>query len=265
MLSGILGLILSLLLLSGSLIGLTKSLQAIFLTKAKMFIRYSTKLNGYVAILVGVGITIIVQSSSVTTSALTPLCGLGVLPLDKMLPLTLGANIGTTCTAMVAALVKLNFNSLQIAFVHLLFNIIGICIWYPIPKMRSIPLGAAKLLGLYASFYRFVPLVYIFVAFFIMPGVLLGVSAMFDVHVAAGVVLLICVLALFVVFELWWIKGLFMQSITPGCYKVLSAEDRNKRNMELEQINREILGLDDEKEQRDTETTGSDDKPHVAV
>merc|ERR1711953_260786 len=121
----------------------------------------SLEVNDYLAIMIGVGITIIVQSSSVTTSALTPLCGIGVLPLHKMLPLTLGANIGTTCTALIASLVSLKFGAVQIALVHLFFNIIGILIWFPIPFVRAVPLAAAKLLGLYASYFRFVPALYL--------------------------------------------------------------------------------------------------------
>ena len=68
--------------------------------QAKKVIMKGTKMNDYLAILVGLGITIIVQSSSVTTSALTPLVGIGVLPVYKMLPMTLGANIGTTFTSI---------------------------------------------------------------------------------------------------------------------------------------------------------------------
>merc|ERR1719399_2335377 len=107
------------------------------MTKANKIIRWSLQLNDYLAILIGVGITIIVQSSSVTTSALTPLCGLGVLPLVKMLPLTLGANIGTTCTALIASLVNPKFAAVQIALCHLFFNIIGITIWFPVAAMRK--------------------------------------------------------------------------------------------------------------------------------
>merc|ERR1711981_379420 len=137
----------------------------VFMTKANSLIRYSLKLNDYLAILIGLGITILVQSSSVVTSALTPLCAIGVLPLVKMLPLTLGANIGTTCTALIASLVSLKFGAVQIALCHLWFNITGILIWFPIPFMRKIPLRAASLLGLYASFYRLTPIVYILVMF----------------------------------------------------------------------------------------------------
>merc|ERR1712217_143588 len=155
---------------------------------AKRVLRYATKLNDYVALLVGLGVTILVQSSSVTTSALTPLCGVGVLPLEKMMPMTLGANIGTTCTALIASLVSLKFGAVQIALVHLSFNIIGILIWFPIPQVRKVPLSAAKLLGLYASFYRFVPIVYILVAFVCIPGICLLIGMTFDASVAGGVV-----------------------------------------------------------------------------
>merc|ERR1712190_417311 len=154
---GIIGLIISIVLLSIGMVGLTKTLHIVFMTKANALIRYSLKLNDYLAILIGFGITILVQSSSVVTSALTPLCAIGVLPLLKMLPLTLGANIGTTCTALIASLVSLKFGAVQIALVHLFFNIIGILIWFPIPVLRRIPIAGAKLLGLYASYYRFVP------------------------------------------------------------------------------------------------------------
>merc|ERR1712228_870034 len=110
---GIIGLILSLLMLSLGMVCLTMLLKKIFMGNAKRLIRYSLKVNDYLAIVIGMCITIIVQSSSVTTSALTPLCGIGVLPLHKMLPLTLGANIGTTCTALIASLVSLKFGAVQ--------------------------------------------------------------------------------------------------------------------------------------------------------
>ena len=57
-----------------------------------------------------------------------------------MLPLTLGANIGTTVTGLLAALVSGKVEALQVALCHLFFNISGIIIWYPIPFMRKVPL-----------------------------------------------------------------------------------------------------------------------------
>merc|ERR1712242_89867 len=86
-------------------------------------------------------------------------------PLIKMLPLTLGANIGTTCTALIASLVSLKFGAVQIALVHFFFNVVGILIWFPVPPMRRVPIKGAELLGLYASVYRAVPPLYILFAF----------------------------------------------------------------------------------------------------
>jgi len=156
-----------------------------------------------------------------------------------MLPLTLGANIGTTITALIAALVTMKFGALQIALCHLLFNITGILIWFPVPLMRQIPLGAARLLGLYASFYRFVPALYILVMFVTVPGILLGLSSLYDASVAGGVILTLLLLGAFAGFEFWWIK-------MGGCYKVLSKEERETRLQELEKSNSEMRGEEEE-------------------
>merc|ERR1712178_348536 len=130
------------------------------------------------------------QSSSIVTSTLTPVVALGIITVEDMLPLTLGANIGTTCTAFLAAIVTEKKNAVQIALCHLWFNIFGILIWFPAPFMRKFPLGAARLLGLYASFYRFTPPLYILVMFVFVPLIGLGVSAAFDASVGGGVVFL---------------------------------------------------------------------------
>jgi len=237
---GIIGVIFSLIFMTLGLIGLCKSLQKIFLGKAKAFIEYSTKLNDYVAILVGVAITIVVQSSSVTTSALTPLVGIGVLPVKKMLPLTLGANIGTTCTALIAACVDLKFNGVQIALAHLFFNIIGILVWFPVPATRRIPLMAARLLGNYASYYRWLPAAYIAVTFVVIPGIFIGVSQTFYASIGGGVVLLLFVLACLGVFEFWWWKGIGAKG--PGCYLALSKEQREQGEKELVEDCARIMG-----------------------
>lgn len=238
--AGIIGLILSLILLSVGMICLCMMLKRIFLTKAKKLIWYALKVNDYVAVLIGMGITILVQSSSVCTSALTPLAGIGVLPLNKMLPLTLGANIGTTCTALIASLVSLKFGAVQIALVHLLFNIVGILIWFPIPPMRRVPLGAARLMGLYASYFRAFPVVYIFVAFVVIPGIVLGLSELFKVSVAGGVCVLLFLIGLVGVFEFAWLKGI-PPSQGPFCFKVLSQDQREEGARALEEANAAVL------------------------
>jgi len=232
---GIVALVLALGLLIGGLFGLCKLLKMLLLGRAKDAIVKLTSVNDYVAMLVGVVVTILVQSSSVVTSALTPLCGLGLLPLAKMLPMTLGANIGTTVTALLAALSIFTHSAIHIALCHLFFNVIGILIWFPLPPMRRVPLAAASLLGLYASHYRAVPLYYILAAFVVLPGVCLGVSSLFGVSIVAGAVVSLLLLGGLIAFECWWI-------CLGGCYKVLSEEARKEGERQLESASREIRG-----------------------
>ena len=126
---------------------------------------------------------------------LDSLVGIGVLPVKKMLPMTLGANIGTTFTSMFAALAVMKFDSIQIAFCHLLFNIIGILVWFPVPMARMVVIKAACTLGFYASYWRFVPLIYILTMFVAVPGISLAISLLYTASVAAGIVVTLLALA----------------------------------------------------------------------
>ncbi|XP_063778113.1 sodium-dependent phosphate transport protein 2B isoform X2 [Pseudophryne corroboree] len=135
-------------------------------------------LTGYLAMLVGAGMTFIVQSSSVFTSAMTPLIGIGVISIERAYPLTLGSNIGTTTTALLAALASPGDtlqNSVQIALCHFFFNISGILIWYPIPFMR-VPIRLAKGLGNKTAKYRWFAVVYLILCFFLLPLLVFGLS-----------------------------------------------------------------------------------------
>jgi len=82
-----------------------------------------------------VTVTAIIQSSSVTTSLIVPLVGAGLLTVRKIFPYTLGANVGTTVTAMLASFATLNPIAITVALTHFLFNIFGIIIWYPLKKV----------------------------------------------------------------------------------------------------------------------------------
>ena len=130
-------------------------------------------LTGYVAIIIGALMTFIVQSSSVFTSTLTPLVGVGLITVDRVYPLVLGSNIGTTTTALIAAFSEGTRNSLQIALCHLIFNLTAILIFYPIPFMRW-PLPMCKLLGRTTARYRWFAIMYLFFMFFILPGGVMG-------------------------------------------------------------------------------------------
>jgi len=160
--------------------GLVTVLQKMLAGVSTRIIYKATDVNGYFSMIIGIGITIVVQSSSITTSVLTPLVGVGALRLEQMLPLTLGANIGTTLTAIMSAMVSDNVDSLQVALAHLFFNITGILIWYPIPVMRNIPLYAARQLGKCTRVWRGFPILYIAVMFFLVPMIFLGISYFFE-------------------------------------------------------------------------------------
>ncbi|GIT00990.1 MAG: hypothetical protein CM1200mP26_27020 [Acidimicrobiales bacterium] len=99
---------------------------------------------GIVAILLGALITISVQSSSITTSVLVPLAASGVLTLENIYPVTLGANVGTTVTALLASLATGNPAAVTVAIVHTLFNISGILVFYPLQALRRIPPSAGQ-------------------------------------------------------------------------------------------------------------------------
>uniref|UniRef100_A0A3B4AXD9 Sodium-dependent phosphate transport protein 2A n=1 Tax=Periophthalmus magnuspinnatus TaxID=409849 RepID=A0A3B4AXD9_9GOBI len=146
-------------------------------------------LAGYVAMFVGAGVTFVVQSSSVFTSAITPLIGVGVISLERAYPLTLGSNIGTTATALLAALAspgnKLTA-ALQIALCHLFFNVFGIILWYPIPCMR-LPIRMSRVLGERTAKYRWFAILYLLIFFLVLPSLVLGLSlAGWQVMVGVG-------------------------------------------------------------------------------
>ena len=130
--------------------------------------------SGIVALLVGVAITISVQSSSITTSMLIPLAAAGVLSLRNAYPVTLGANVGTTITALLAALATSRPEALTIALVHTLFNIGGILLLYPITPLREIPIRAAETLARVAVERRLLAVAYVVGTFILVP--LIGVT-----------------------------------------------------------------------------------------
>ena len=117
----------------------------------------------------GIFITILVQSSSITTSLVVPLAGAGILQLRQIFPYTLGANIGTTITALLASLVAGTHAPLAVAFGHLAFNIYGILLIWPIEIIRNIPIKMSEKFAAVAVRNRMIPIVYILVVFFLIP------------------------------------------------------------------------------------------------
>ncbi|MFH1278089.1 MAG: Na/Pi symporter [Candidatus Eisenbacteria bacterium] len=104
-------------------------------------ILFRNDLSGF---LLGWLLTAVVQSSSATTSIIIPLAGTGVLSIRKIFPYTMGANVGTTITAILASFATGNPVAMSAAFAHLVFNAFGIVIFYP---LRSLPIGLAQAVG----------------------------------------------------------------------------------------------------------------------
>ena len=192
--------------------------------------RYFT---GYAFIILGALLTILVQSSSVIVSTLTPLVGVEFVKLERVFPMMLGANLGTTSTAILAAFASTGERvkpSLQIALCHLFFNLFGILIWYPLPFMRKIPLGVARYLGKTTAVYRWFAFMYLIMAFFLIPLLIFGLSLLgWQALAGVGIPLLVIILTIIVlniiqykkktllpqVLQNWEFLPEFMRSLKP--------------------------------------------------
>ena len=162
-------LIAALLLLFLSLRFLTKLIRSLVMQRLEAFFDSHIFKTAGRAMFFGALITILVQSSSITTSLVIPLAGAGILHLRQIFPYTLGANIGTTVTALLASLVSGTIAPLSVAFAHLMFNIYGIALIWPIEKIRMIPINLSIWFAEIAIKNRIFPLLYILVVFFIIP------------------------------------------------------------------------------------------------
>ena len=151
------------------LAAIVKVLRSLVLEKVEAFFDaylFKTTLR---ALTFGIILTVLVQSSSITTSLVVPLVGAGLLRLSQIFPYTMGANLGTTVTAILAALSTANVAAITVAFAHLLFNVIGIAIILPFRPLRRIPIYLAERMAEQAIKNRLIPLVYIGLVFFALP------------------------------------------------------------------------------------------------
>ncbi len=150
---------------------IVKTMKAVVESNKGQIIENLLAKNGYVAIVFGTLLTISVQSSSITTSLLVPMAGAGVLTLESILPVTIGANIGTTTTALLASLTG-NVSGLAIALVHFFFNVLGMLLWYVHPSLRQIPIVLCNKLADLTLKNRLNGVAYIVCVFFLVPFVL---------------------------------------------------------------------------------------------
>jgi len=161
-------LVLALALIFVSLTGLTRSLKQVVLNRAEGSIAGWISRGGIGAMAVGLVLTVSVQSSSITTSLMIPLIGAGIVPLAGAFAVTLGANLGTTVTALLASMAG-NAAAVTIALVHLLFNTTGILLIYPVPAIRRIPIFLARTLAHRTVRNRLYAVLYMVGVFFLLP------------------------------------------------------------------------------------------------
>ena len=86
--------------------------------------------NVWIGIALGAIFTALVQSSSATTAIVIAMAATGLTSLELSIALVLGANIGTSVTAQLAAIGK-PVDAKRVAMVHTMFNLIGVLIWIP--------------------------------------------------------------------------------------------------------------------------------------
>jgi solute carrier family 34 (sodium-dependent phosphate cotransporter) len=158
-----------------------KLLRKVMVGKARDILHAAIGRGPVSGVASGTMVTVLVQSSSTTTSLIVPLAGSGIFTTRDIYPFTLGANIGTCITALLAATAITGGNAvfaLQIALVHLLYNFLGVFVIYGIPFLREIPLKGAHMLSHAATEYKAIALVYVIGVFFVLPGIFMGISSM---------------------------------------------------------------------------------------
>ena len=161
------------------LLMLVKLLRAIMVTRLSSLFDAVLFRTPVRSLLFGIALTILVQSSSITTSIAIPLVGAGALTITQVFPYTMGANIGTTATALLASLGAFAAAApadqatallgLSLAFHHVLFNVIGVAFMWP---MRGVPIAIARRFARLAQANRVIPIIYIVTAFYVLPFVI---------------------------------------------------------------------------------------------
>ena len=106
-----------------------ESSMAFLRDRQDIFLAFSD--NPLLGLAAGMFLTLLVQSSSATVGLTIALGVQGLLPLEAAIPIIFGDNIGTTITAVLAAL-GTGRAARQACAAHVLFNVIGVCIWLPL-------------------------------------------------------------------------------------------------------------------------------------
>ncbi|OBT06634.1 sodium:phosphate symporter [Vibrio sp. UCD-FRSSP16_10] len=156
-----------------------KLMKSLMVGRAREILKNAIGRGPLHGIFSGSVVTVLVQSSSTTTSLMVPLVGSGVLKVRDVYPFTLGANIGTCITALLAATAvsgEYAIFALQIALVHLLFNIAATAFIFGIPFLRELPLKGADWISTMAIKNKAVVAGYLIAVFVVMPGTIIALT-----------------------------------------------------------------------------------------
>jgi sodium-dependent phosphate cotransporter len=163
--------------------GLNVLLSKVVTGKARRLFNAAIGKNRALAILSGLVTTLIVQSSTLTTVLIVPMAGAGIFTLAQVYPFTLGANIGTPITALMSATAitgEYQVVALQIALVHLLYNVLSVALFSAIPPLYRLPMRSAQALANGARRSLWIVPGYLLGVFFVIPGMVFGAQAIFD-------------------------------------------------------------------------------------
>ena len=156
----------------GALYALVRQLRVLAGGRLERAVTRTLDASPFVGLSIGAGMTALVQSSSLTLSMLVPLAGTGLVTLEQVFPLMLGANFGTTITAFLASTaVPLSTfqQAVQIALVHMLFNVAGIVLVYPSARLRRVPLSLSRWLATVAVGSKLRAATYVVLLFYGLP------------------------------------------------------------------------------------------------
>lgn len=151
---------------------IVKIMKSLVLAKIEVLFDKVVGKKAYKGLILGILITAIVQSSSITTSIMVPLAAAGVINIYQVLSITLGANIGTTVTALLASSAS-GPAGVTIALVHLFFNIFGALIFWPGHNGGRLPVYLSEKLSDAAAKRRYIIFIYVATVFFLLPVVLI--------------------------------------------------------------------------------------------
>ncbi len=180
-LGGIVLVALGILMIFAAITLLGKLLRKVMVGRAKHILHGAIGRGPVTGIASGTAVTVLVQSSSTTTSLVVPLAGTGIFRVRDIYPFTLGANIGTCITSLLAATAISGPSAifaLQIALVHLIYNVLGVVVIFGIRVLRELPVLGAETLARVATERKSVALAYVLGVFFVIPGILMAITSM---------------------------------------------------------------------------------------